>query len=83
MLSALTGHSSTQVPQSMQMSSLTSALSFTFIASTGQADSQAAQPVQIALSTFTAIMSYLVAPLILVFLFIFYYRALGRKYASD
>jgi len=56
MLSACTGHSSTQVPQSMQMSSLTSAFSLTLIASTGHADAQAAQPVHVALSTFTAIM---------------------------
>jgi hypothetical protein len=56
MLSACTGHSSTQVPQSMQMSSLTSAFSVTLIASTGHADTQAAQPVHVALSTFTAIM---------------------------
>lgn len=56
MLSACTGHSSTQVPQSMQMSSLTSAFSVTLIASTGHADAQAAQPVHVALSTFTAIM---------------------------
>jgi hypothetical protein len=56
MLSACTGHSSTQVPQSMQVSSLTSAFSVTLIASTGHADAQAAQPVHVALSTFTAIM---------------------------
>jgi hypothetical protein len=56
MLSACTGHSSTQVPQSIQVSSLTSAFSVTFIASTGHADAQAAQPVHVALSTFTAIM---------------------------
>jgi ribonuclease BN (tRNA processing enzyme) len=40
----------------MQVSSLTSAFSVTLIASTGHADAQAAQPVHVALSTFTAIM---------------------------
>jgi hypothetical protein len=39
----------------MQVSSLTSAFSVTLIASTGHADAQAAQPVHVALSTFTAI----------------------------
>jgi hypothetical protein len=55
MLRACTGHSSTQVPQSIQVSALTSAFSVTLIASTGHADSQAAQPVHFSLSTFTAI----------------------------
>jgi len=32
------------------------------IASTGHAEAQAAQPVHVALSTFTAIMVYLVSP---------------------
>lgn len=41
----------------MQVSSLTSAFSVTIlIASTGHADTQAAQPVHVALSTFTTIM---------------------------
>jgi hypothetical protein len=40
----------------MQVSSLTSAFSVTLIASTGHADAQAAQPVHVALSTFTTIM---------------------------
>jgi hypothetical protein len=43
------------VPQSMQVFSSTSAFSLTLIASTGHADAQAAQPVHVALSTFTAI----------------------------
>lgn len=55
----------------MQVSSLTSAFSVTLIASTGHADAQAAQPVQVALSTFTTIMVLPRWTLILVFLFIF------------
>lgn len=64
----------------MQVSSLTSAFSTTLIASTGHTDSQAAQPVHVALSTFTAIIVYLVAPLKRVFLFIFY-RLYPKKYS--
>jgi hypothetical protein len=55
MLRACTGHSSTQVPQSIQVSALTSAFSVTLIASTGHADSQAAQLVHFSLSTLTVI----------------------------
>ena len=52
---AFAGHSSTHVPQSMQVSALTSALSVTVIASTGHAVAHAPHPVHRLLFTTAAI----------------------------
>ncbi len=54
-LIASTGHSSTQVPQSIHVASSISALSFTVIASTGQTSLQAPHAVHFSLSTFATI----------------------------
>lgn len=52
---ACTGHSSTQVPQSTQVSGSTFALSSIVIASTGQTSLQLPHPVHFSTSTFAAI----------------------------
>jgi hypothetical protein len=55
---ALTGQAETQAPQSMQVSSLQTALSsFIESAATGHVSTQALQPIHVSLSIFTAIYS--------------------------
>jgi hypothetical protein len=48
---ASTGHSSTQAPQSVQVSGSTFALSFNVMASTGQASTQTPHEIQVSSST--------------------------------
>ncbi len=55
MLIASTGHSSTQVPHSVQVSGSTFAVSSTEIASTGHTSAHAPHPVQASSSTFAGI----------------------------
>jgi hypothetical protein len=56
---AFSGHSSTQVPQSTQVSASILAFSFTVIASTGHTSAQFPHPVHFSSSTFAAIDSIL------------------------
>ncbi len=56
---ASTGHSSTQVPQSIQVSASTVATSSTDIASMGQTSAHDPQPVHVSLSIVTAILCFL------------------------
>ena len=56
---AFSGHSSTQVPQSTQVSASMFAFSFILIASTGHTSAQLPQPVHFSISTFAAISNIL------------------------